>query len=363
MRFAAVTTVLVGAGLLAGHALADTIPIPTVPSVTVPGVTVTAPTATVTTPVATATTPSATVSTPSATVAAPKTSTPAPPASSVQAPLSSQPGTVVPATPAGSGQSVAVSGSSGGSPGSSSFESMAAGPGRPAVERFRSSHSWIATSGPKGRRVTTLTFVLPHAARVVFVVKQLSPICKITAHFAVNGHAGRNRIRFPARGSKLQLDPGTYRITARTRAGRLVQRVTIVVVKAGTPTRDQIVAARAANVCTEVGALAATSGSAGASNTGSPSSSPQDVRGAGQPSASGPSEAVLGSTVERAVHAARPLVIALLALAILLLAIASLPRPALLDSRANDMLTRHRIEVAAAGTAAFVAVVIVLLVG
>jgi hypothetical protein len=201
---------------------------------------------------------------------------------------------------------------------------------------------------------------------VVFVVKQLSPVCRVAGHFAVNGHAGRNRIRFPRRGSKLQLDPGTYRITARTRAGQLVQRVTVVVVEAGTPTRGQIIAARAANVCS----LAAASGSTGASNTINLTSSPQGSFAPAQPSASGPNEtgnshsgSVLGSTVERAARAVRPVPVVLLALAILLLAVASLPRPALVDSRANAILTRHRMEIAGAGAAAFVGVVIALLLG
>jgi hypothetical protein len=357
MRFAAVTTVLAGAGLLGGHALADTVPIPPVPTVTVPAlpVTVTAPTATVSAP-------TATVTTPSATVALPTSSTSALPASPVQAPLSTQAGSAVAGAPVGSASSGAGSASSGGSEGSPSSASAAPGRDRPGVERFRSSRSWIATSGPKGRRVTTLTFVLPRAARVVFVVKQLSPICRIAGRFAVNGRAGRNRIRFPSRGSKLKLDPGTYRITARTRAGQVIQRLTIVVVEGGTPTRDQIIAARAANVCS----IAAGSDSTGASNTSNVSSSPQDVQRPlipGKPSASGPSEAVLASTVERAARAVRPVVVALLVLAIVLLAAASLPRPALVDSRANELLTRHRTGIAALGTASFVAVVIVLLLG
>ncbi len=354
MRFAAVTTVLAGVGLLGGHALADTVPIPTVPTVTVPSlpVTVTAPTATVTTPIAT-------VTTPSATVALPTNPPPALPASPVQAPSSTQDGSPVPAAPGVS--SVAGSRPGGGvSAGSPSSASAAPGRDRPRVERLRSSRTWIATSGPKGRRVTTLTFVLPRAARVVFVVKQLSPVCRIAGHFAVTGHAGRNRIRFPGRGSKLQLDPGTYRITARTRAGQLVQRVTIVVVEGGAPTRDQIIAARAANVCS----LAASTDSTGPSNTSNPAGSPQNVQRSftpGKPSASGPSEAVLGSTIESAARAVRPALVALLALAILLLAVASLPRPALSDSRANEILTRHRVEIAGLGAAAFVAVVLVLL--
>jgi hypothetical protein len=348
MRFAAVTTVLAGVGLLGGHALADTVPIPTVPTVTVPAlpVTITAPTAT--------------VSAPTATAPLPTIAPPALPASPVQAPPSSQPGSALPAAPAVS--SVAGSTLDSGSAGSPSSASATPGRDQPGVERFRSSRSWIATSGPKRRRVTALTFVLPRAARVMFVVKQLSPVCKITGHFVVNGHAGRNRIRFPGRGSKLQLDPGTYRITARTRAGQVVQRVTIVVVEGGAPTRDQIIAARAANVCS----FAATTGSTGASNTSNRAGSTQDKERSftpGKPSASGPSEAVLGSTVESVARAVRPIVVALLALAIVLLAVASLPRPALSDSRANEILTRHRTEIAGLGTAAFVAVVIVLLLG
>jgi hypothetical protein len=220
--------------------------------------------------------------------------------------------------------------------------------------------------------VTTLTFVLPRAARVVFVVKQVSPVCRVAGHFAVNGHAGRNRIRFPGRASKLQLDPGTYRIMARTRNGRVIQRATIVVVDGSAPTRDQIMAARASNVCTAAGRLAGASASTGASNTGDVAGSlVQGSLTPGQPSASGPSEgsnghagAVLGSTVERAARAIQPILVALLALAILLLAVASLPRVAsVADSRANDLLARHRMEIAGLGTAAFVAVVIAFVLG
>lgn len=136
--------------------------------------------------------------------------------------------------------------------------------------------------------------------------------------------------------------------------------MTIVVVKAGAPTREEIIAARAANVCI----LAAASGWTGTWNT----SSPRGSLTPGQPSASGPVEAggthpgaVLGSTVATAARAVQPFLVALLALAILLLAVASLPRPALSDSRANQILTRHRMEIAALGAAAFLGVLIALL--
>jgi hypothetical protein len=301
------------------------------------------------------------VSAPTTSASLPTIAPPALPAGSVQAPLSTEAGSATPAATAVS--SVAGSTPGGGSAGSTSSASAASGPDRTRVERFRSSRTWIATSGPKRLRGTTLTFVLPRAARVVFVVKQLSPVCRIAGHFAVTAHAGRNRIRFPRRGSKLRLDPGTYRITARTRAGQVVQRVTIVVVKAGAPTHDQIIAARAANVCV----LPAASPSTGASSM---ASSSQGSLAPGQPSASGPVEAenthpgaVLGSTVATAARAVQPFLVALLALAILLLTVASLPRLAPLDSRANQILARHRMEIAGLGAAAFVAVLIALKLG
>jgi hypothetical protein len=284
---------------------------------------------------------------------------------------------VTPALPSVS----SVAGPSGGgtgSAGSSSSSSASAGPGssadRPRVQRFRSSRNWIATSGPKRRRVTTLTFVLPRAARVVFVVKQVAPTCRIAGHFAVNAHAGLNRIRFPGRSSKLQLEPGTYRITAHTRAGRVVRRVTIVVVDGGAPTRAEIIAARASNVCTAAGRLALVArGSTGASNTGNVTGSSDEIQRSfapARPSASGPAQgrnthagAVLAASVERASRAIRPLLVALLALAIVLLGVASLPRAAVTEPRANELLARHRTEIAGLGAAAFVAVVIAFLLG
>jgi len=53
----------------------------------------------------------------------------------------------------------------------------------------------------------------------------------------------------------------------------------------------------------------------------------------------------------------------LLAIAILLLGLASLPRMALTESRTSDLLVRHRIEIAGLGAAAFAAVVIGFLLG
>jgi hypothetical protein len=272
----------------------------------------------------------------------------------------------------------ALSGSQlgGGSAGPSFYAASASSSpesGEPKAEQLRSSRRWISTSGPKRRRATTFTFLLPRAGRVDFVVRQVSPVCRNVGRFTVKGHAGLNRVRFPRRASKLHLEPGTYTITARTRAGRMVQRATILVVDGGTPTPDQIAAARASNLCTAAARLATASGSTGASNTGNVSSAPQQVQGSftpGQPSASGPNEGtnshsggVLASSVEKAARVVQPLLVALLLLAIILLGVASLPRVALPESRANQALARHRVGIAGLGAAAFVAVVIAFLLG
>ncbi len=201
----------------------------------------------------------------------------------------------------------------------------------------------------------------------MFVVKQVSPVCKIAGHFVVYGHAGLNRIRFPGPASRLQLEPGTYRITARTRAGRVVRRVTIIAVDGGAPTRDQIAAARASNVCSAAGRFAA----AGSGSTvASLLSYPQRSFAPAHPSASGPSAgrnahsgAVLAASVEMASRAIRPILVALLSVAIVLLGIASLPPVATPESRANKVIAKHRAEIAGLGAAAFVAVVIAFLFG
>jgi hypothetical protein len=70
---------------------------------------------------------------------------------------------------------------------------------------------------------------------------------------------------------------------------------------------------------------------------------------------------VLGTTLEKTARAVRPLLVALLALSILLLGVASLPRAAVPEPRMHDLLARHRVEIAGLGTATLVAVAIAFL--
>jgi len=371
MRVAAATLVLAVAGLLAGHAFADTVPVPVpvpVPSTTVPTTTVAVPTI--------PSLPAPTQPVPSV----PAVSAPVPTAPTQVAGAPTQVSGSLSSAVSGTGSALGGTGTSSGS-GISSGKGTSSGtassspghdgstPASANVTSVRASRGWIAKSGPKSRRTTVITFTLRHAARVFFVVRQLSPVCRIAGRFSIRAHAGRNRVRIPGRIASLgSLDSGTYRIAARTRAGTLVRRVTIVVVDRGVPSASELAAARAADVCSDNGRLAsAASGTTGASNTSGLGGG--NALTPARPSAAGPDQGadthtggVLASSVEKAARSVQPLLVAFLALAILLFGVASLPQAAVPGSGAQ-LLARYRVEIAGLGAAAFVAVVITLLLG
>jgi type IV secretory pathway TrbD component len=336
MRVLGVVAAVVGAALLAGSASADPIPIPPLPPL--PAVTVTVP----------ATPPSS-----------PKA--PAAPAApvvpeSVQT-VTSSPTPAVP-PPVGS-VTASGTGGSGGAP----FAAISS-PASPRVDHFRSSRPWIGTTGSKRRRTTTFTFVLRHGGRVVFTVNQVSPACLGVGRFIVAGHAGLNRVHFAGVVRGRPLSAGTYRISIRTASGWVVRPVTLVVVDGPAPSPDELRARRSENVC-----RAGTTAAAG-STFRPPLELPRPPAlthpGAAESVAPrGPNlhSGILASSVEKTVRAIRPLLVALFALAILLLAVASLPREAVPEPRMHDVLARHRIEFAALGAAALVAAATMLLLG
>ncbi|MFL6039222.1 MAG: hypothetical protein ACJ74B_11375 [Gaiellaceae bacterium] len=245
------------------------------------------------------------------------------------------------------------------------------------MEHFNSSRPWIGTSGPKKRRTTIFTFALSSPTRVIFTVNQVSPSCHGVGHFSVAGHAGLNRVPFRGRVHGRPLEPGTYRISARTASGRVIRRVIVVVVSGSAPSLAELSALRAANACAGSAATSSTAASLGAASTDSGAFSPasalaeQQVPTPGaQPEAAGALGAphgpnlhsgVLASSVEETVRAIRPWLVALLALAIVMLGVASLPGPAVPDNRVNDALVRHRVEIAGLGVAALVAVALAFL--
>jgi hypothetical protein len=373
MRRAAALAVLLGAGFLAGHAFADGVPLPPVPSIT--SVTSITSIVSVTSSLPSLPTTPSVTSPPSLPATTVQTATTALPLATTSAPPNrgpSSPGGVTSATTAtrgASGSSAEPGTSFAGGP-ASPLGASATGAGDPSggqeVTRGHTSRTWISATGPKGRRTTVLRFVLPRASRLVFVVEQLAPVCRVVGRFAVAGHAGVNRVRFPRPKSrqKLKLDSGTYRISGRTGSGRLVERVVLVVFEHGPPTARELATARSANVCPPPTSLAPLGGGSIYAQLTSPSLTP------GRPAANGPvlnksgspPGGVLGSTAVKAARAIRPVLVALLGVAILLLGIASLPELAFVDRRANRLLARHRLEIMALGAAAFIAVVITFLI-
>ena len=205
---------------------------------------------------------------------------------------------------------------------------------------------------------------------MLFAVDQVSPACLRLGRFSVAGHAGVNRVRFGGRMHGRQLAPGTYRISARTVSGRVVRRITLVVVGGPAPSRHELSSLRAANVCagtlpdapfTATGAMSA--GGEAATEPLSPSQSQTHVNGSGLglPHPPNLDSGVLGTSVQKTAKALQPLLVALLAVAIVLLSLASLPRVAVPEPRFNDLLARHRGEIAALGAASLVAVALAFL--
>ena len=380
MRMLAAVAAVASLAVVAAQAGADAaVPVPPVPPVTVPTVTVSVPTVP-TVPalpvppvlpnVSTATAPVG-VSTPNTTKAVPTALGSIPAAPSLSGGGSTSSSSSSSSSPSSS-SSTAYSGRA-----SSTGGADAAGAQGPTVMHFNSNRPWIGTTGSKKRRTTTFTFVLPARARVIFMINQLWPVCRGAGRFSVLGHAGVNRVRFAGRVHGRQLTPGTYRVSARTARGRVVQRVVLVIVSGSAPTPEQLTAARAANVCKSGGAAAAAATSApstGASATNlagatsvepvSASDQQQDVESVSAgpfPAKPNVDSGVLGTSVEETVRTIRPLLVALLAAAIVLLGLASVPPAAVGDRRVNDVLARHRLEIAGIGAAALVATAVAFL--
>lgn len=211
---------------------------------------------------------------------------------------------------------------------------------------------------------------------MVFTVSQVSPACTGIGHFTVAGHAGVNRVRFAGVVHGRRLAPGTYKISIRTASGRVVRRVTLVVVGSSAPSADELQALRSANTCPTptatsetmfaafpFAALPLATGGQTTASVGAQDLSKSHPAAAGIVPTHGPNlhSGVLASSVEETARAIQPFLVGLLALSILLLGTASLPREALPGPRVHDALARHRLEFAALGAAALLAVALAFL--
>jgi hypothetical protein len=389
MRVAAALSFLLALGIWAGVALGapqgptllPTTTLPTVPITTalpLPTTTVRLPTTTTVPRLPTTTTVPklpTTTTTPKAPTPPPTTTTT--PVSQVTTAVTQATGSAtapVASTAKSAGSTGFSSGSGGTAAGTGSrstgSSSTAAGASASSSAQAPSATGYIAPKGPKKKQRITITFRLPHREKVGFTVAQVAPVCRTIGHFSVRGRKGTNRIPFAGRVGRKALGPGTYLIVARTRSGRIVQRLTLVVVGNKAPSPAQLRAARAANVCAADPGVLSSPGSApslfGGSNLASvskPSASGPLASAPSKVTASPPSGAVLGATAAEAANAARPFLVALLMAAIVALGLASLPNVAVAGGRVNELLARHRLEITSVGAAALIAVAITFLIG
>ena len=222
------------------------------------------------------------------------------------------------------------------------------------VYRLRFSRDWIARTGPKRRRRTTLSFVLRRPALVEFVVLQVAPRCREVGRFRVRGRAGLNRVRFRGRIGRRVLGPGTYLIKARVTHARLV----IV----SRPNGADVKTARGADTCTRPVGQATTRTPAPAAKAKAARHRAATTRNKSQQkSQPARRHGVLGTRFTKIVKAVKsipPVLFLLLAFAIALLALASLPMRVMPNSRTAALLAQNRAIFAGAGAIALAATMV-----
>jgi hypothetical protein len=226
----------------------------------------------------------------------------------------------------------------------------------------RASRGWAS---PRAKRPTTIVIVLGAAGVVELRVTEIAPLCRTVGRIVVHGHAGRNVIRFRGRVGGHALAPGTYRITPRLRSGRRLGTLVLVVVAGRTPTAGEVASGRAADACVGGDATGAESGSIAAISrtvaaipglgatklaVGAPGSAQTPKKGG-----------VLGADFAQTLRdptSVSPVLLILLAIAICLLGLAALPRSVVASPVLAEQLTHRRLELALAGTATLLVVVL-----
>jgi hypothetical protein len=298
------------------------------------------------------------------------------------------------------GTSVGASGlglgtSSGGALGSGGGSAASSGPGSSAAavvpparalpagtQPTRATNLVVKNTGDKRkRRAAVIRFALPKPAIVRFGIWRVAPDCTFVGRVAVRGHKGQNRFRFNGRFRGEPLPPGTYALRAVARLnGRYVWlgTVKVVIVPAGAgaeSARPQASSCPTDGRGVPTGATTAAAGNgdgsasdSGADQTGASASGTSagggngsgGGNGAGTASgvASGPSAAgdadgavfgVIPNPFEDAPGWLQPLLLAALALALLLLLVAALPRGAVRPGSAALAVSDRRMSFALGG--------------
>ena len=198
------------------------------------------------------------------------------------------------------------------------------------------------------------------------MVTELSPVCRRIGSFVVASRAGVNHVRFRGRVGKRLLAPGVYRLDAQ-RGTSVLFGVRIVVARnrvirpagiARTSFADPC-ATSTAGTPSELSALASFALAPGAA--AGPGST-KFTLAAAEPAHPGQA---LGTeftqTAARGTGLARTVVLVALALAMALLAAASVPSARIVSPRLDLLLVRHRLEIALAGVSMLVLAVFIYL--
>jgi hypothetical protein len=194
---------------------------------------------------------------------------------------------------------------------------------------------------------------------IVVRVDQVAPACRYAGKFLVRGHAGRNLVRFRGRLRGRSLQPGTYRLIAHPRGQRAhpLERATVVILARPPGGAAEVRAAQARNECpagVSPSHVQFTAAAPAADDTGSAKGVAGATTGGargGLLDADGPIGRPLGQaagTIEEAARSIPPALFAMAALAVLLLAIASMPQLGA-SSRASALLVHRRASIAVAG--------------
>jgi len=182
--------------------------------------------------------------------------------------------------------------------------------------------------------------------------------CGGTASLTLRGHRGLNRFRFTGRIGRHRLAPGTYRIRVRSHGRTLLRKMLVV--------GDGLAS------CTVERELDAVSFPGATLFTGTPSSpgAHSDTDGARAPPPAAltarPHEGVLGATAARVLphsRAARVVLLAVLALAVLLLGLGALPERMVRHPAAAVFLARERFLFTLGGLAVLTGAMVVYLIG
>jgi hypothetical protein len=310
---------------------APTVPTPTVPSPTLPAPTLPAPT------VPTPTVPSPTL---------PASTLPAPTLPAPRVPGATAPTTQPVSAPAGARAPEPAPAPTAASP-------SGGAPATPASRAARAAHGGTTRSASRQLRPVVATFHVRRALVVRVTVRQLEPRCRAIGRYRYRAERGVNRIRLPGQIGHRRLGAGVYVLVGRTAQGRRIFRVvTDVRRSSGRLLAHRVaVAPTCAAAAAPVGVLAAGAPFDEGSRSASSKMTPRAIYK--PPAVAFPGKRrpplVRAATLEDAPAPLRPLLYALLAVAIGLLAAAAAPQRMLPAGTTGAFVADKRLQLAAAG--------------